>query len=315
MKAAYINDFGGRDKINYTEDFPKPVVGEGEVLVRIKAAGVNPVDYKIREGYRRNLTINFPAILGWDMAGVVEDRGFGARRFNIGDEVFAYARRLVVEKGTYAEYISIPECYLAAKPKSISFEDAASVPLVGLTAYQSLHEKGKIKAGQIVLILGASGGVGSMAVQLSKVVGARVVALASEVNRDYLLSIGADQFVNYKDEDWVSKFFKLYSEKADFVFDCIGKETLPKGFECVKAGGTLVSITNQPNEEMITKYKITNLYHFVEPNVLHLGHLASLIDDGKIKTHVNKILPLHKVAQAHELIESEHTRGKIVLSI
>jgi NADPH:quinone reductase-like Zn-dependent oxidoreductase len=242
MKAVYINEFGGRDKLIYTKDFPKPEVQEGELLVRIKAIGVNPVDYKIREGLRKNQIQQFPVILGWDMAGVVEERGFGARRYKVGDEVFSYARRPKLEKGTYAEYISIPECYIAAKPKSLSFEEAASVPLVGLTAYQALHDKANIRAKQIVLILGASGGVGSMAVQLAKVAGAKVAALAGTANTEYLKSIGADFILSYNDYDWLEKFKALFPQKVDTVFDFVGKETLLKAHQCVKSGGYLVSI-------------------------------------------------------------------------
>ena len=315
MKAVYINEFGGREKLIYSEDFPKPEVQEGEVLVRINAAGVNPVDYKIREGIRKHLGQAFPLILGWDMAGIVEDRGFGARRFKIGDKVIAYARRPVVEKGTYAEYIAIPECYLASKPVLLSFEEAASLPLTGLTAYQALYEKANMKPGQWVLILGASGGVGSMAVQLAKIGGAKVAALAGASNQEYLKSLGADQVFDYSDSDWASKFNTLIPEKASIVFDCVGKDTILKSYSCVKPGGMIVSITSQPNEELLSANKITFQFHFVEPNSLHLEYLSSLVDKGQLKIHVNTVFPLNEVVKAHELMESEHTRGKIVLVI
>jgi len=315
MKAVYINEFGGRDKLIYSDDFPKPEVREGEVLVRIKAAGVNPVDYKIREGLRKNLPYKFPLILGWDMAGIIEERGFGARRFKKGDEIFSYARRPSVENGTYAEFISIPECYVTAKPKSLSFEEAAAIPLVGLTAFQALHDKADIKANQFVLILGASGGVGSMAVQLAKIAGAKVAALAGSANVDYLKSLGADYVITYDNQDWLETFLKQFQKKPDIVFDFVGKETLLKAYNCVKKGGTLVSIAGQADQQLASSLGINFQYHFVEPDVSELDQLTKLIDSGKLRTYINKVYPLRETYKAHEQIETEHTRGKIVLSI
>ena len=315
MKAVIINEYGGREKLIYSEDIPKPEVKEGEVLVRIKAAAVNPVDYKIREGIRRNLPYNFPIILGWDMAGIIEDRGFAARRFQIGESVYAYARRPIVEMGTYAEYIAIPECYLAKKPRNLSFEEAASVPLAGLTAYQALHNKANIKPGQWVLILGASGGVGTMAVQLAKIAGAKVAALAGTANHSYLLSLGADLCLTYEQENWGSIFIKNSGAKADIVFDCIGKESLIKSYEFLKSEGTLVSITSQANTDLAKKWNTQFQYHFVEPDSSNLDLLTSLIEQSKLKVHVNTVYPLREVTKAHEKMESGHTRGKIVLSV
>jgi NADPH:quinone reductase-like Zn-dependent oxidoreductase len=315
MKAVIINEFGGKDKLIYTEDFPKPEVHEGEVLVCIKAAGVNPVDFKIREGLRRKSPINFPLVLGWDMAGIVEETGFAAKRFKKGDEVFSYTRRPVLDLGSYAEYISLPECYISAKPKSLSFEEAATLPLAGLTAYQSLYDKGNIQKDQLVLILGASGGVGTMGVQLAKIAGAKVVTLASSSNNDYLKSLGADFILNYDKHDWVKEFTTKYPRKADLVFDCVGKDVLLKSHHCLKPGGKLVSIAGQGDPELLKIFDIYFQFHFVEPNVLQLEHLTSLIDSGKLKINVSAVFPLHEVVKAHEKMETEHTQGKIALSI
>lgn len=315
MKAVYINEFGDKDKLIYSEDFPKPEPQEGEVLVRIKAAGVNPVDYKIRQGIRRFLPYNFPSILGWDMAGIIEELGFAARRFEIGEEVFAYARRPVVEKGTYAEYIAIPESYICKKPKNLSFEEAASVPLAGLTAYQALHYKGNIKQNQWVLILGASGGVGTMAVQLAKITGAKVAALAGSSNHEYLFSIGADVCLDYKNNNWVDEFLRVTGAKADIVFDCVGGDSLLAAYEALKSGENLISITSRDNPDLVQKWNVKFQYHFVEPNVKDLEILANYIENGKLKIHINSVYPLREVVKAHEKMESGHTRGKIVLSI
>jgi NADPH:quinone reductase-like Zn-dependent oxidoreductase len=315
MKAIYINEFGGREKLIYAEDFPKPLVNEAEVLVSIKAASVNPVDWKIREGLVRNRTpIIFPAILGWDMAGVIEETGFGVSRFKKGDEVYAYARRPTIEHGTYAEYIAIPESYIALKPKSMSLEEASTVPLVGLTAHQSL-KKANLQAGNIVLILAATGGVGSMAIQLAKIAGAKAIGLASSQNSEYIKSLGADTALNYDKSDWEKEFISKYPQKADIIFDCVGGEALQKGLNCIKSGGNLISITTPPNPELKTKLNFNHLYHFVEPNAIELSELALYIDSGKLKTTIHSIFPLNETNKAHELIEKKHTRGKIVLSI
>jgi NADPH:quinone reductase-like Zn-dependent oxidoreductase len=315
MKAVFINEFGGRDKLIYTEDFPKPEAKEGEVLIRIKAASVNPVDYKIREGLVRSRTpIDFPAILGWDFAGFVEETGFSVSRFKKGDEVYAYARRPVIKSGTYAEYIAIPESYIALKPKTMSFEQASTIPLVGLTALQSLNKAG-LKQGITLLVLAASGGVGSVAIQLGKIAGAKVIGLASSKNTEYIKSLGANGAVNYDNEEWVSKFNNTYAEKADIVFDCAGGDTLVKAYQCVKRGGTIVSITSQADKDLVSSLGINFLYHFVEPNAVDLEKLSSYIDAGKLKTEIHSVFALKDTAKAHEQSESRHTRGKIVLSI
>ena len=315
MKAVYINEFGGSDKLIYTEDFPKPEAKESEVLIRIKAASVNPVDYKIREGLVRGRTpIDFPAILGWDFAGIIEETGFSVSRFKKGDEVYAYARRPVIKHGTYAEFIAIPESYIALKPKTMSFEEASTVPLVGLTAFQSLNKAG-LKQETTLLILAASGGVGSVAIQLGKIAGAKVIGLASSKNTKYIKSLGADEAVNYDNEAWVSKFNSAYPKKADIIFDCAGGETLVKAYQCVKKGGTIASITSQADNNLVASLGINFLYHFVEPNAVDLEKLALYIDAGKLKTEIHSIFALKDVAKAHEQSESRHTRGKIVLSI
>ena len=191
MKAAYFEEFGGTEKIKVGQ-MEIPELREGEVLVKIRAAGVNPVDAIILAGkYKDMMPHNLPAIPGWDVAGTVTDRGHGARRFTVGEEVYAYARRPEVKWGTYAEYITIPESYLSNKPK-ISYEEAAGIPLAGLTAYQGIYEAGNLKENQTVLILGASGGVGSFGIQLAKAKGANVIGVASEENHKYMKSLGAD---------------------------------------------------------------------------------------------------------------------------
>jgi NADPH:quinone reductase-like Zn-dependent oxidoreductase len=256
-----------------------------------------------------------PIILGWDLAGIVEETGFSVSRFKKGDEVYSYARRPIIEKGTYAEFISLPESYISYKPHKMTFEEAATIPLVGLTAYQALFYKADIGQGQVVLVLGASGGVGSMAIQLIKIAGAKAIALASSANADYLKSLGADLVLSYDKEDWVAKFNSLFPGKANIVFDCSGGENFLKGHHCVKKGGFLVSITGQADQNLVEANGFKFIYHFVEPNAVELDKLAFFIDSGKLMTFIHSVFPLNEAAKAHEQIETRHTRGKIVLTI
>lgn len=315
MKAAIIREFGDRSKLEIA-DVPKPEPEEGEVLIRIKAAGVNPVDYKIREGLLKSRMPNeLPVILGWDVSGIVEKNGFGASRFEPGEEVFAYARRKVIKNGTYAEYICLPESYLAYKPKSLSFEEAAAVPLSGLTAFQALLQKGKLMANERVLILGATGGVGTFAIQMAKAIGASVVAVASKKNIAYAVSLGADNFIDYASGNILADIEQHFPDKFDLVLDCVGDKTLAQAYQYVKPGGRLVSILGQVNADEAERNKILFHYLFVEPNVRQLNQISRWIGDGKIRVHLDAVYKLSEVAKAHEQIETGHTKGKIVLAI
>lgn len=310
MKAATYEEFGGPEKIKITT-LEVPDLKEGEVLVRIKAAGVNPVDNAVREGYLKDfLPYEFPVIPGWDMAGVIEDRGFSARRFSVGDEVYAYARRPVVHYGTFAEYIVLPETYLAKKPQNISWEEAAGIPLVGLTAYQSLFDAGQLQQGQTVLILGASGGVGSLSIQQAKAKGAKVIGVASEKNHSYMNELGADHTIDYKGTNIGEAVKELVPDGVDLIFDCASGETLEQSLPALKPNGTLVSILN--HGENIDK-KINFHYVFVEPNASQLDELRELAESGEMKVHVSNTYSLEEAAEALNQIQSGHTTGKIVI--
>lgn len=315
MKAWIIEAFGGRDKLKLA-DLPKPEPAEGEVLVRIQGVGVNPVDWKIREGRLKDLMSHkFPVVPGWDMAGVVEEVGFSARRFAPGDDVYAYARRPVVQKGTYAEYIALPESYLSKKPETLSVEAAASIPLVSLTATQSLFDAGGLATGETAFIIGASGGVGSSAVQFAKLAGARVIAMASKSNHDYLKSLGADEIIDYAAGDFRDTLKKIVPEGADLVYDCFGGDALAMAVDCVKTGGRLVSITGEADEERLKAKEATFHFVFVEPNAKQLDHFRELIDNKRFKANVSQVFPFESAVEAHEQMETGHTRGKIVLKL
>ena len=309
MKASYYNEFGELNNIK-TGDLDKPEPGEGEVLVRIKAAGVNPVDAFVANGMLKDAISNeFPTIPGWDMAGVVEERGHSARRFKEGDEVYAYARRPVIKHGTFAEYIALPESYLAKRPQKISMEEAGGIPLVGLTAYQAIFDAGKMKEGQILLIRG----VGTLAIQLAKAHGIKVIGVASEKNHNYMEELGADAVIDYKDNHVGEAVEAIEPDGVDMIFHCSRGEALNQVMETgvLKENGHLISITNS-NPDI--NDDINFQYVFVEPNAVQLQHIQELADDGKIKVHVSKAYKLEEAGQALKDVQTLHTRGKLVIT-
>ena len=315
MKAIAINEFGGRDKLQLM-DLPLPEVKENEILVKIKAAGINPVDWKIREGYIKDLfPYDFPIILGWDAAGIVKQAGSKVTRFKKGDEIFAYCRKPSVHGGAYGEYIVLEEEHAAIKPKNISFEEAAAIPLAALTAYQSLFDAAKIKPGETVLIHAAAGGVGGFGVQLAKNHGAVVWATASGGNQEYVKDLGASQVVDYTQEDFRQAIRSQLPDGVDVVFDCVGGEVLQKSVEIVKRTGRLVSIVDDPTS--LARSDIHKEFVFVAPNRTQLTELALMVEQGRLKTHLSQVFPfgLEEARKAHELSESGHTRGKMVIAV
>ena len=310
MNASYFETFGKLDQIK-TGTLERPEPGEGEVLVRVKAAGVNPVDAAIARGMLNNaIPAKFPAIPGWDMAGVVEGRGHAARRFEEGDEVYAYARRPVVQHGTFAEYIAIPESYLAHKPQNISMQEAGGIPLVGLTAYQSLFQFGDLKEDDTLLILGASGGVGTLAIQLAKSAGATVIGVASSSNHEYMKELGADETIDYSAGHVGEAVQEIAPDGVDVIFHCSRGDSLKQSIGTLKSGGQLISITNRdPDRPDDIQFQ----YVFVEPNARQLQDIQELVEDGKVTVPVSKTYSLEEVAQALKDIESLHSQGKTVV--
>ncbi len=309
-RAVRVHAFGGNDQVKY-EEVPVTPPGEGEVLLRVSAAGVNPVDWKIVRGYlNAAIPAKMPFVPGWELSGTLVSRGHGARRFAVGDCVYGYVRRPTVEHGAYAEYVSVPECYLAAAPERLSLEAAAGIPLAGLTAYQSIHDAAKLAEEETILIVGASGGVGGFGVQISKVLGANVIAVASQANSAYVLGLGADDFVGY-DKGSLEAALAPFAGKADVIFDCTGGETLAKSRPVLKDGGRVVSIAARtpPAGFEGVKYE----YLFVEPNCVQLRKLAALVDEGRLTVHVHARTPFSQARRALDQSETGHTRGKVVL--
>jgi NADPH:quinone reductase-like Zn-dependent oxidoreductase len=308
MKAVRIHAYGGIDVLRY-EEAPRPRPGSGEVLVRVHAAGVNPVDRAVREGrLRERLRHTLPLTLGWDVSGVVEEVGPGATRFRPGDAVFAHFD--LKRDGAYAEYVLMLEADAVLKPTSIDHARAASVPVTGLTAWQTLIETAQIQPGQTVLIHGGAGGVGTMAIQIAKIRGARVIATASAGNLDYLKSLGADEVIDYR-----ATRFEDVVKDVDVVLDLIGKDTQERSWQVLKKGGILVSIVDPPSQERAQALGVRAAQVFTRPHAEQLAEIARLIDAGRIKPVVSSIFPLSEAHRAHEQIETRHTRGKLVLRV
>ncbi|NIQ91758.1 MAG: NADP-dependent oxidoreductase [Deltaproteobacteria bacterium] len=313
MKAIAINEFGGRDTLQLM-DLPVPEIKPGEILVKVKAAGVNPVDWKIREGYIKDLfPYEFPIILGWDAAGIVEQAGEEVTRFKEGDEIFAYCRKPMVKGGAYAEYIVLEEEHAAIKPKNISFEEAASIPLAALTAYQALFDAAKINPGETILIHAAAGAVGGFGVQLATDHGAVVWGTASGRNTEYVRDLGAAQVVDYHQVDFCDSVRSAYPDGVDAVFDCVGGDVLARSAEIVNQGGRLISIVDDPTG--LARSDILKEFVFVAPNSTQLTELAGMVEQGRLKTHLSQVFSfgLEEAKRAHELSESGRTRGKMVL--
>jgi NADPH:quinone reductase-like Zn-dependent oxidoreductase len=308
MKAIRIHNYGGPEALQY-EDAPRPKPQAGEVLVRVHAAGVNPIDWKVREGHMKDFWPHkFPLILGWDLSGVVEELGKGVSRFKIGAEVYSCPDP--TRDGAYADYIVVRESQLALKPKSLHHIRAATVPLAALTAWQALFDTAQLQPGQSVLIHAGSGGVGHLAVQLAKRKGAYVLATASTKNQDLLRKLGVDEPIDYTQQR-----FEDVTRNIDIVLDTIGGETQERSWSVLKKGGNLVSLVQPPSEEKAKELGVRAVFVGGQPNGAQLAEIAKIIDSGKLAPIIDRILPLSEARRAHELSRSGHTRGKIALRV
>ena len=311
MKAIRIHNYGGPEVLQY-EDAPIPKPAPGEVLIRVHAAGVNPADWKVREGHLKQFVQNkFPLILGWDLSGVIEEVGANPAangRFKKGDEVFG--KRDTSRDGAYAEYIVVRESEVALKPKSLHHVYAAAVPLAGITAWQALFDTAKLQSGHRILIHGAAGGVGHYAVQLAKWKGAYVVATGSTKNHDLLRKLGADETIDY-----TTQKFESIVRDVDVVLDTIGGETQERSWRVLKKGGILASLVQPPSEQKAKAIGVRAAFVWSQPNGNELAEIAALIDSGNLKIVLDRILPLSEARRAHELSQSGHARGKIVLRV
>lgn len=331
MKAMIIDRYG-KVPMRMAE-VPTPEINEYEVLAEIHAASINPIDFKIRDGkVKMLLKYEMPLILGNDFSGVITKIGSKVTRFKVGDEIYARPRKNKI--GTFAEYIAIHEDDIALKPKNLSFEEAASIPLVGLTSYQALHDIMQLQKGQKILIHAGSGGVGTFAIQLAKIMGATVTTTASEAGANLVTSLGADEIINYKTEK-----FEDILKNYDAVFDTIGGATLEKSFNIIKSGGNIVSVSGMPNARFgkefgsgffktllfsLASKKLTALekkhnaqysFLFMKPSGDQLRTIANYIEAGKIKPVIDRVFPFEDAQKAMEYSESGKAKGKIIVKI
>ena len=308
MKAIVINAYGNEDVLNYV-DVERPEPKADEVLVRVHVAAVNPADWKIRDGMGERFGLKLPLILGGDIAGTIKTVGVEVKNFKQGDAVYG----MTVSggfSGGYAEYALAKADAIVLKPESLNFDEAAAISIGALTAWQAMFDLAKLSSGQRILITGASGGVGSMAVQLAKAKGAFVIGTASGRNEKYVRDLGADEFVDYTQQP-----FEEVVKDVDVVFDTIGGDTLERSFQTLKKGGFLVSSAGTPSEEKARESGLEAAFVFCKSNAQQLGEINRLIDDDKLRIHIETVLPLTEVKKAHQLSQSGRTRGKIVLQI
>lgn len=311
MKAVVLNGFGGPENLVLAE-IPKPVINDQEVLVQVKAISLNPVDCKTRTGkaLAARLAQESPVVLGWDVAGVVVGTGSEVTEFKAGDEVFGMINFPGHGKA-YAEQVAAPASHLVKKPANISFEEAAAGTLAALTAWQTLVHHAHIKPGNRVLVHAAAGGVGHFAVQIAKHFEAWVVGTSSRQNKAFVLSLGADEHIDYK----VQPFEKVVHD-IDIVLDAIGGDYIDRSLEVLKPGGTLISIVSGMNEQVVEKAaakSVNGLRTMVQSSGADMQALARGFEQGWLKSHVSAIFPLEQMAEAHRLLETGRTVGKIVV--
>jgi NADPH2:quinone reductase len=307
MRAITYSRYGNADVLELT-DQPDPHPGPDSVVVRVRAAAVNPVDWIVREGRVAGLLdVAFPVIPGWDVAGVVEKVGLDTPELAEGDEVYGYVRKDWVQQGTFAELVAAPVRTLARKPRTIGFEQAAAVPLAGLTAYQTIH-RSNVRAGQTVLVHAAAGGVGSFAVQIARGLGARVIGTASEANHDWLRSLGAEP-VAYGD-GLADRVRALAPGGVDVVLDYAGHGAVATSAPLLAPGGVMTSITDSSARDAHG-----GNYVWVRPSTDDLDALAALIDAGTVAVEVAQVFDLAEAAAAHRASETRHVRGKVVVRV
>jgi NADPH:quinone reductase-like Zn-dependent oxidoreductase len=318
MKAAVIRGYGGAERLEI-RDMPRPEPGSGQILIRVRAAGVNPIDWKIRQGKMRLvMPARFPLVLGFDAAGVVEAVGPEVPDFEPGDRVYACLDQR--HGGAYAEYALAAQAVTAAIPAALSFEEAAAIPLAALTALQALRDKANLQPGDEVLINGASGGVGHFAVQIARILGARVTGVASERQREMLLALGADRFLDYAQEDFTDG-----EETYRVIFDVAGNASFRECDFILAERGVYVTTQVGPASWLSSvKTRLTGLIEekarrasliITRPDGADLEDISRWVEKGLLRPLIDQVFPLEEIRRAHEAIESGHTRGKIVIRI
>jgi alcohol dehydrogenase len=311
MKAVQIHRYGGQDVLELNQNAPEPVAGNGQVLVEVHAASINPVDWKMRAGYLKEMApLTMPATLGGDVSGIVAAVGASAATMKVGDRVYGYASLLSGGSGSFAEFVAAKISTLASVPQKGTLVEIAALPLVGASALQAIEQHIKLQRGQKILIHGGAGGIGSVAIQVAKSLGAYVATTARADERAYVQELGADEVIDYKKE-----MFEAKLKNFDAVFDTIGGDTMEKSFTVLRKGGMLVSMVGQPNPELAQKAGVMAIGQSTHVTTEVLKRLAQLVDSGAIKVRVAKVYPLEKAKEAFQLVEAGHLRGKVVLEV
>lgn len=318
MKAVQIHAYGGSEVLEINKNAVKPTPGKGQVLVQIHAASINPFDIFLIAGFMKdNIPLQFPFTVGGDFSGIIVQSGEGVTEFNVGDQVYGTAQVLGGGSGSFAEFASANCANIALKPINSNFIEAASLPLVGSSAIQSLEEHIKLASGQKILIHGGAGGIGHIAIKLAKAMGAYVATTVSTKNIEFVKSLGADEIIDY-----TTQKFEDICKDYDAVFDNAGGETTTKSFLVLKKslpagrqGGILVSMKGQPDPALATQYGVTAIGQGTKTDTSHLVRLKELVESGTITVHVDKIFPIEEIKDAWTYKQTGHPRGKVVLLI
>lgn len=315
MKAVFHQRFGDSSVLEVGQrDDPLP--GPGQVLIRVAAAAVNPIDWKIREGlFECIFEHRFPLIPGWDVAGEITALGRGTKGFELGDRVYAYCRQPLAHEGAYAQYIRLSESYPARLPEGLDFAAAATIPLCALTGWQSLKIFGRVGAGDKVLIHAGAGGVGSLGIQIAKHLGATVFTTASAVNTGYCRDLGADEVIDYQTISYIDRVKELAPEGLDMIFDAVGGSIPDESLDLIKSGGALACLNEAPDEADAEARGIRAARIYAEASGKALAHISTLIEDGALRPPEFRTFPLEAAAEAMDLSQAGHVRGKLVLLV
>jgi len=314
MKSIQIKKYGGSDVVEVNKTASVPSISSGKILVNVKASGVNPSDWKIREGYFQQMVpLQFPSTLGGDFSGIVKQIGENddiSSDFKQGDDVYGCASVLKDGSGAFAELALVNKDSIAYKPKSLNYVVAAGLPLVGICAWQALVENIGLSKDQKILIHGGAGGIGSIAIQLANHLGAYVTTTVSTNDKQFVQELGADHIIDYKKEN-----FEDVIHDYDAVLDTVGGETYIRSFKVLKKGGIIVSTLEQPNSEIMNQYGIRAIFQFAQVNRERLTKLAQWVDQNNVKVNVDKTFPLDEAAKALDYQKDVHPRGKVVLTV
>jgi alcohol dehydrogenase len=308
MKAVQLAEYG--DNV-VARDIPQPEVDEGKVLVQVHAAGVNPFDWKVKLGYMKDMMpLQLPITLGGDIAGVVTAVGTGVASLKEGDEVFGQGGIFGGATGAFAEFDLVKPDSLAHKPTKLSFAEAGAVPLTGVSAIQALYDHLELTSGQKILIHGGAGGIGTIAIQIAKHIGAYVATTVSTNDLEYVKSLGVDEAIDYKNQ----KFEEVVKD-FDAVFDLVGGETNQKSYQVLKSGGKLVSMVQPVDEALAKQFGVTALTQGTKVTTERLTKLAELLDAGVVTVHIEKVFPLEQTGEALSYLQQTPPKGKVVVEV